>query len=154
MASLLALDLGTTLGWAAETEKGIFSDTVALKSKQIESHSYRFIAFENFLASIFQSHNGFSLVIFEEVKAHKGVFASHCYGGFLATLTSFLDRRKTPYKGFSVGSIKKFICGKGNASKEEVIESLKSKGHSPKDDNEADALALLLLYKSLCQNCI
>jgi Holliday junction resolvasome RuvABC endonuclease subunit len=35
------------------------------------------------------------------------------------------------------------MTGKGNASKTDVIKAVKSKGHQPKDDNEADALALL-----------
>jgi Holliday junction resolvasome RuvABC endonuclease subunit len=49
------------------------------------------------------------------------------------------------YEGVSVGTIKRFIAGKGNASKEEVIDSVKNKGFSDIiDDNEADALALLL----------
>nr|WP_253307849.1 hypothetical protein [Rickettsia endosymbiont of Ceutorhynchus assimilis] len=43
----------------------------------------------------------------------------------------------------SSGTIKKHITGKGNATKYAVIDAVKSKGFSPKDDNEADSLALL-----------
>ena len=39
--------------------------------------------------------------------------------------------------------IKKHATGKGNASKEAMLASARSKGHDPSDDNEADALALL-----------
>ena len=42
-----------------------------------------------------------------------------------------------------VGTIKKHATGKGNAGKDEMIIAAKSRGHDPKDDNEADALALL-----------
>lgn len=46
-------------------------------------------------------------------------------------------------EGIPVGTIKKHATGKGNASKDEMIEAMKARGHSPADDNEADALALL-----------
>ena len=42
-----------------------------------------------------------------------------------------------------VGTIKRHATGKGNASKAEVIESMRRKGHNPADDNAADALAIL-----------
>ena len=41
--------------------------------------------------------------------------------------------------------IKRHITGKGNASKQEVIKAIEAIGYHPKDDNEADALALLEL---------
>ena len=44
-----------------------------------------------------------------------------------------------------MGTIKRFITGKGNASKLEVIKAVKALGHRPIDDNEADALSLLHL---------
>ncbi len=47
------------------------------------------------------------------------------------------------YQGVGVGTIKRFIAGKGNASKLEVMESVRGLGFSPVDDNEADALAIL-----------
>ena len=50
---------------------------------------------------------------------------------------------KIPYEGVPVGTIKRHITGKGNATKEEVIAAVRAKGLSPVDDNDADALALL-----------
>lgn len=46
-------------------------------------------------------------------------------------------------------TIKRFITGKGNASKSEVIEAVKGKGFIPQDDNEADALALMFCVNNL-----
>ena len=43
-----------------------------------------------------------------------------------------------------VGVIKRFATGKGNAGKDAVIAAMRARGFSPADDNEADALALLL----------
>jgi Holliday junction resolvasome RuvABC endonuclease subunit len=42
-----------------------------------------------------------------------------------------------------VGTIKRYVTGKGNADKQAVIAAVKALGFSPADDNEADALALL-----------
>ena len=49
-----------------------------------------------------------------------------------------------PYEGVPVGTIKRFATGKGNADKAAIIAAMKARGFNPADDNEADALALLL----------
>jgi Holliday junction resolvasome RuvABC endonuclease subunit len=48
-----------------------------------------------------------------------------------------------PYEGVSVGTIKKFATGNGNASKLAMVAAMEGRGHKPHDENEADALALL-----------
>ena len=50
--------------------------------------------------------------------------------------------------GYSGGNmerpaLKRLMADKGNASKDEMVASARSRGHAPVDDNEADALALL-----------
>jgi Holliday junction resolvasome RuvABC endonuclease subunit len=42
-----------------------------------------------------------------------------------------------------VGTIKRHASGRGNAGKAEVIAAMKARGYAVRDDNEADALALL-----------
>lgn len=86
-------------------------------------------------------------VYFEEVRRHVGTDAAHVYGGFVATLTAWCENNQIPYEGIPVGTIKKAATGRGNASKEEMIQAMRAKGHNPKDDNEADALAILHLVK-------
>ena len=49
-----------------------------------------------------------------------------------------------PYQGVPVGTIKRHATGKGNAPKEAMIAAARGRGFSPADDNEADAIALLL----------
>ena len=61
----------------------------------------------------------------------------------MATLTAWCEANEVPYEGVPVGTIKKHATGKGNAGKEEVVKAMKAKGHTPRDDNEADALAQL-----------
>lgn len=62
----------------------------------------------------------------------------------MATLTAWAELRGIPYEGVPVGTIKRFATGKGNANKAAMIEAIRQRGFSPADDNEADALALLL----------
>ena len=86
---------------------------------------------------------GHGAVVFEEVRAHAGTLAAQVYGGFLAHLTAWCERKAAPYLGVPVATIKRHATGKGNAPKEDVIRAVRAQGFLPKDDNEADALALL-----------
>ncbi|MFP5382262.1 MAG: hypothetical protein ACLGG4_08355, partial [Gammaproteobacteria bacterium] len=53
------------------------------------------------------------------------------------------EHHGVPYQGVPVGTIKKHVTGKGNASKDEMMAAMRARGYLPTDDNEADALALL-----------
>ena len=84
------------------------------------------------------------IVHFEEVRRHAGTDAAHIYGGLLATLTAWCEQHGIAYQGVPVGTIKRFATGKGNADKAAMIAAIRARGFSPADDNEADALAILL----------
>lgn len=84
------------------------------------------------------------LVVFEEVRRHLSTDSAHAYGGFLSTLMTWCERAKIPYQGVSVGTIKLFATGAGNADKETMIMACLSFGIDPVDDNEADAVCLLM----------
>lgn len=103
----------------------------------------RYLRFKHWLTEVKQTSDGIDAVYFEEVRRHLGVDAAHAYGGFMAHLTAWCEHHQIPYQGIPVGTIKKHATGKGNASKDEMIAAMKALGHSPTDDNEADALALL-----------
>ena len=141
---LLALDLGTTTGWALRGgDGGITSGCEHFKPQRFEGGGMRFLRFKRWLTEIKQSCGGIDALHFEEVRRHAGVDAAHAYGGFLATLTAWCEHHQIPYQGVPVGTIKKHATGKGNAGKDEMIAAMSALGHAPVDDNEADALALL-----------
>ena len=144
---ILALDLGTKTGWAIKSQNQITSGTIEFKPSRFEGGGMRYLRFQKWLGEINQLTGGIDLVYFEEVRRHLGVDASHAYGGFLAYLTGWCEEKnpKIPYLGIPVKVIKKHITGNGNSKKEVVIEAVKKLGFNPKDDNEADALALLHL---------
>ena len=104
----------------------------------------RYLRFNGWLQEIARLGGPFHRIVFEEVRRHIGTDAAHVFGGLLATLTAWAEMHSIPYEGVPVGTIKRFATGKGNADKAAVIAAMKAHGFSPADDNEADALALLL----------
>ena len=145
--TLLALDLGTTTGWALRAAEGqIAHGFVSLKSQRFEGGGMRYLRFRRWLTDMkatLAAPEGPGAVYFEEVRRHLGVDAAHVYGGLLATLTAWCEHHEIPYQGVPVGTIKRHATGRGNAGKHEVITAMRALGHAVTDDNEADALAIL-----------
>jgi Holliday junction resolvasome RuvABC endonuclease subunit len=104
----------------------------------------RFLRFRGWLAEVTTLSGGVARIAFEEVRRHASTDSSHAYGGFLATLTAWCEERGVPYEGVPVGTIKAFVTGRGNANKAAMIAAIEARGFRPVDDNEADAIALLL----------
>lgn len=140
--SVLAIDLGTTTGWALRSGAATISGSQNLKGGRFEGGGMRFLRFKSWLAEV-HSRTPLKAVFYEEVRAHKGTDAAHIYGGLQATLTAFCEEMKIPYEGVPVATIKKSATGKGNAGKPQMIAAVRKLGFEPTDDNEADAIALL-----------
>lgn len=150
---ILALDLGTCTGWALHDEQGqIISGSIRFKPGRFEGGGMRYLRFKRWLTETKASAGEIHTVYFEEVRRHAGVDAAHAYGGFLAHLTAWCESHSIPYAGVPVGTIKRFITGKGNADKASVIAAVRAKNFNPQDDNEADALAILLWVTSQATN--
>lgn len=142
---ILALDLGTHTGWALQDHDGIIvSGIEEFRADRWQGGGMRFLRFKHWLTETKASVGLIDAILFEEVRAHSGVDAAHVYGGMLGILTAWCEHHGIAYEGVPVGTIKRFITGKGNASKEAVIAAVTARGYHPSDDNEADALALLL----------
>jgi hypothetical protein len=145
VAPILALDLGTVTGWALRSGDGATtSGTVSFKPSRYDGGGIRYLRFRGWLDQLATDIGGFGAIHFEEVRRHAGTDAAHIYGGLLATLTAWCEQRGIAYQGVPVGTIKRFISGKGNADKAAVIAAVRARGFSPTDANEADALAILL----------
>lgn len=142
--TILALDLGTTTGWALKQADGMTSSgSESFRPQRFEGGGMRYLRFRRWLNDVKQLAGSIHSVYFEEVRRHAGVDAAHAYGGFLAHLTAWCEHHQIPYQGVSVGTIKKHATGKGNAGKEAVIAATRTWGFEPTDDNEADALVIL-----------
>ena len=143
--TILALDLGTTTGWAIRGFDGLItSGTVSFKPSRYDGGGMRYLRFTNWLTELDRLSGPIEAIYFEEVRRHVGTDAAHVFGGLLAVLTSWGELRGVPYQGVPVGTIKKFLTGQGNANKQAMIAAAQARGFSPVDDNEADAIGILL----------
>jgi hypothetical protein len=143
--TILALDLATNTGWALCSTNGqIISGTVSFRPSRYDGGGIRYLRFRSWLESMAADAAGIGVVHYEEIRRHLSTDAAHVHGGLLATLTAWCESRSIAYQGVSVGTIKRYITGKGNADKLAVIAAVRERGFSPADDNEADAIAILL----------
>jgi hypothetical protein len=142
--SILALDLGTTTGWAIRNDRcRILHGTAEFRPSRFEGGGMRYLRFGKWLDQTLEVTGGIDVVYFEEIRRHAGTDAAHVHGGLLATLTAWCEAHGIPYSGVPVGTWKRYACGKGNASKSDIIAAMRCLGFEASDDNEADALAIL-----------
>ena len=144
--SVLALDLGSTTGFMLKCRGGaVLHGFWALKGGRSEGAGMRYLRFRSCLGDL-HAKSKVQYIVFEDVRRHNGTDAAHVFGGLRAILMAFCEEHAIPYEGVPVQTIKKFVTGKGNAGKREVIAAVKRYGFSGVvDDNEADAVALMLL---------
>ena len=143
MGGILSIDIGTTTGWCLRANGATVSGSLDLKGERHEGAGMRFVRFKAWLMKM-HADAELKAVFYEDVQAHKGHYAGQVYAGLRAVLMTFCEENNIPYGGIGVQKIKKFVTGKGNAGKDAVISAVRKFGYSPCDDNEADAIALLL----------
>lgn len=148
--NILAIDIGTQTGWARCTRDGrVHSGTENFAPHRLEPAGQRWIKFRHFLTDQAVAAGEIHVVYFEDVKQHAGTLAAHVYGGFLAMLEAWCAANRVPLRPVGVGVVKKHWTGKGNADKAAMCDEARARGFRPKDDNEADALAILSLAQHL-----
>ena len=140
----IGIDPGTRCGWAVIYPDGFHESGVwNLTSKRHQGGGMRYVNFKREFSSMLGDALllGPCVVYYEEVRRHAGTSAAHVYGGIVAHLMAVCEEDGVPYSSIPVGTIKKHATGKGNASKEMMIEAARVRwpGFEPQDDNEADA---------------
>lgn len=149
---ILALDLGTRCGWAyldgAHRESGVQVFDV----KRGESPGMRYLRFNGWLATWDPaSPHGvkvrLDLVIYEQTLARAAAsFAqSEIATGFATRAQEFCARHTIEHTAVWPSALKKWLTGKGNAKKEDMLRAARLKLNlgGIVDDNEVDAIALL-----------
>jgi len=132
---ILALDLGTTTGWALRSrDQQIARGFASFKPQRFEGGGMRFLRFKRWLSEIKSIASDIHAVYSDEVRRHVSVDAAHVCGGLMATLTSWCEHHGIAYQGVPVGTIKKHATGRGNVGKEEVMAAMRAKGHPVPDD--------------------
>ncbi len=135
---ILAIDPGTHCGYALSPfESGVWNLSVG----RHEGGGMRFVKLRSYLAKACQ---GAELVVYEEVRGHKGTDAAQVYGGIVAIIQEHCEQSRIPYQGVPVGTIKKFATGKGNSNKEVMLAAARARWPEVGiiNDNQGDALFL------------
>lgn len=141
--NILALDLGTKLGWAIRTRDGrVAHGTEAFTPRASWAPGQRWLRARSFLAELITSRQVHAIA-YEDVKRHMGTDAAHAYGAFLCLVEMLADSHRLRLLPVGVKTIKKHWTGKGNADKGAMLAQARARGFRPETDNDADALAVL-----------
>jgi hypothetical protein len=95
---ILALDLGTSTGWALRAADGLITNgTASFRPGRYDGGGMRYLRFTNWLGELDRLSGPIASIRFEEVRRHAGTDAVHIYGGLMATLTAWAELRGIPY---------------------------------------------------------
>ena len=139
---ILALDTATLCGWAISPGT---SGVCNLKPSPNQRPGARWQKLRALLKRTYAQFPDLELVVYEEpIPYHSSMQASALAHGYVAVIELWCADRGITCRHVHNSTIKKFVTGKGQAKKEEVIEAVRHHGFDPRDDNESDAIALLL----------
>lgn len=144
MTKVLALDLGQSTGWARNYGAAPRYGVVKFKGK---SRGARFVELIDWLRQFNKVVYMADLIVFETPHMRGGPATRSCVG-YASTVEYFAALNGLQVDEYRPDAVKRFACGSGKASKEQMIEAVKKLGYSPKNDNDADAIHLLLLAES------
>jgi hypothetical protein len=134
---ILALDLSTRTGWATNYPRQ--SGTQDFELRRGESPGMRCRAW---LTEMLKLLGRIDLIVFEQAH-HRGGAATACCVGLVATAQAFAAEHGIELMAVHTGELKRWATGKGNASKQMMVQAARDSGWTPADDNEADAELLL-----------
>ena len=140
---ILAIDPGTKTGWALGDGLWIktISGTQDFSLKRGESPGMKFLMFRSWLVRMIDESSP-DMIIFERAH-HRGGAATETCVGITTIIQTLCAEQSVEYAAIHSATIKKHATGKGNASKEQMMNQAIKKGWAFQDDNEADALWLL-----------
>lgn len=143
---ILSLDVSTKTGYALIDENGKIesSGVIRIKYKSRGEAIHLFYDEIRFLVDITNP----SLIVIE--KPFFRGSGSRLLTSFCGLIEMIAYRYNLIFKEVHNAEIKKFMTGKGHATKDMMINKIKELGYSPQDDNEADAISLALYsFKNL-----
>lgn len=133
--NILAIDQASKCGWATRNAHGTWD----LKTLKDESSGMKMLRFRNKLKEVCQLEN-INLIAYERVAGQHKNSIIHA-AKMVAIIETFCEENNIDYRSYSATEIKKFATGKGNCSKDLMIEfAQKNYGYTGNDDNVADAL--------------
>lgn len=140
---VLALDIGTSLGWAYQRADGqVRSGCYQLPTGQRQG--VRLHAFRVWLVEQLTRLGGeIDTVIWEHAHQQMGA-ANEVHHNLVGVLLDFAERnRVTDYHSVEVGTLKAFATGSGAADKPAMVKAARAAGYPVTGHDEADAVHLL-----------
>lgn len=138
---ILALDLGSTMGWASYGMGGI---------ETFKEKDTRLIKFHRFIEKLIKDIHP-TIIVFEN-SFHQRGGAAVLFGSWRGILEMLGQKYKIPVEGYATQSIKKDFTGSAKRSpdgdqKQPIIDECIRRGHTPINHDHADALAMYLLME-------
>jgi len=143
---ILALDLGTTTGYACGSWDGADlsrdSGTITFVPKRGDSPGMKLIMFNGWVKRKIYDENP-DLVVYE-MPHHRGGYATALLNQFVGFVVLWCIEKGVNYHAVHSGTLKKWACGHGRASKEDMVAEAGKlfSGLKILDDDHADALLL------------
>jgi crossover junction endodeoxyribonuclease RuvC len=139
--------VATRTGWAFTDDGGrsIQSGWWIFNQRNGESPGMRLIRFRGQLAEFVRARGTIDLIVYER-PGGRNTLPIMVESEFLGQMKAFCAEHKIEFTPYSAPEIKSFATGKGNAKKELVVRHVQERWKANvTDDNEADAIALLML---------
>ena len=137
---ILAIDSGTKTGWATN-DTAMVSGIQDFSLKRGESPGMRFLMFQKWILNMLETIKP-DMVIYERAH-HRGGAPTEVGVGLTTQLQAGCTAMEIEYVALHSKTLKKYATGKGNASKDAMMEAATEKGWTYQDHNECDALWLL-----------
>ena len=157
LKSFLCIDPGRSCGWAvADAGKPVVWGRWDLRNKPNESSGMAWLRLRTYLQEMLAGRPRDVLVVYEDVRAHKGTAAAHTYGAIAsiiqAEVETLRDEGGVHLEAVGVGTWKRSLTGKGNAGKPRYIEEAE-KRWKVEGLKEDEAAALGMLHWALEKYC-
>ncbi len=145
--NVLALDLGTTMGWALKTSACVSSGSMNWAQRRRETRGERLTRLWKWLHMVDRG-NTLSLLAYEEVQfMQKAHLAAHAYAQFHAVVLLFAARKQIPVVEVHTSTLKKAVTGSGKhpkgTGKAALMAAVRALGFTPDTQDECDAIAVL-----------
>lgn len=144
---IIAIDPGTQMGWCRGDDRPTVAGTEKFGVKKNERPERRYHKLHTW------THLGLAeskVLAYEGVARHAGTKAAHVYGGIVGILQAKASILSMEVIRVPIGTWKKNLTGKGNATKDEVAAAVEEMFPGLADSQDAaDAIGIWLQAKKM-----
>ena len=142
--TVLALDPATACGWAIMPYGVSGVKDLTPTGKNLHPGK-RYQRLRNLMRDKRTEFPDISLIAYELPIGESTSQIQKAYShGYVAIIQLFCAEHGLGSRGIYSGTLKKFVTGRGNASKDEMIAAIKARGFNPQSHDEADAIGIAL----------